>query len=188
MNNKISITTFFDEIYDETIKNLKKPPKFNASDLYYKIKELSIDARGSFGQRFLVNAFKKSGFKASNDNDKNKDWDIKLENYRVEVKTATLDVNNRFQHEAVHNTANYDLLIFLDIAPNKIFIKGILYSEINFLETHQRGAGRKNATGAGFKYDYSLKKHLEEKNEIVFLDDLKEMIILWKERLDKFNN
>lgn len=188
MNNKISISTFFDEIYNETISNLKKQPKFTKDDLYYKIQSLTNDAKGSFGQKFLVDGFKKNGYKSANDNDKNKDWDIKLENYRIEVKTATLDVNNKFQHEGVHKTANYDLLIFLDIAPNQIFVKGILYNDIDFSKLHQRGSGRKIATGSGYKYDYTLKKHLEENNEIVLLEDLKKHIENWKEKLDKINN
>jgi|GEM_PF-6967460 len=73
MIDKNLISSFFDEIYNETLKNLKKTPKFNESDLYYKIQTLSIDAKGSFGQKFLVDAMKKNGFKANNDNDKNKD-------------------------------------------------------------------------------------------------------------------
>jgi hypothetical protein len=172
MPNKIFISDFFDEVHDIVKNNLKKPPKFTSEDLYYKIQNFSIDAKGSFGQQFLVNGFKKNGFRSNNDNDKNKDWDIKLENYRVEVKTATLDVNEKFQHEGVHKTDNYDLLIFLDIAPNKIFVKGILYDDIDFDKLHQRGAGRKIATGAGYKYDYSFKRHMEEKNELVMLGDL----------------
>lgn len=188
MENKNSISTLFDEVYDEVLSTLKKIPKFKETDLYYKVQKLSIDAKGSFGQKFLINGFKKNGFKAINDKDKNKDWDIKLENYRVEVKTATLDVNNKFQHEGIHKTSNYDLLIFLDIAPNNIYVKGILYNEIDFSKLHQRGAGRKIATGVGYKYDFTLKQHIKEKNEIFFLEDLKQHIISWKEKLDIINN
>jgi hypothetical protein len=164
MPNKMLISVFFDEIHDIIKNNLKKPSKFLPGDLYYKIQNFSIDAKGSFGQQFLVSGFERNGFRSNIDNDKNKDWDIKLENYRVEVKTATLDVNGKFQHESVHKTENCDLLIFLDIAPNKIFVKGILFDEINFdkLLIH----------GAGYKYDYSLTLHSKEGNELVELGDL----------------
>jgi len=87
-----------------------------------------------------------------------------------------LDVNDKFQHEGVHKTANYDLLVFLDIAPNEIYVKGIIYEDIDFTKLHQRGAGRKQATGAGYKFDYSLKKHLQEKNEIKTFKDLENII------------
>ncbi|MEZ0180442.1 hypothetical protein ['Camptotheca acuminata' phytoplasma] len=130
---------------------------------------------------------KQNGFKSFNDKDKNKDWDIKLENYRIELKTATLDVNNKFQHEGIHKTDNYDLLVFLDIAPNQIFLKGILYNEIDFSKLNLRGGGRKTATGAGFKYDYSLIKYLEENNEIITLQDLKKNANNWLEKLNKIN-
>ncbi len=187
MNNKNLISVFFNSVYQETINNLKKPPKFNEKDIYYKLKLLSIDARGSFGQRFLVNAFKQNGFKSYNDKDQNKDWDIKLKNYRIELKTATLDVNNKFQHEGIHKTDNYDLLVFLDIAPNQIFLKGMLYNEIDFEKLHLRGGGRKTATGTGYKYDYNLKEHLKEKNEIVILEDFRRHANIWIEKLNKIN-
>ncbi|GLH60569.1 hypothetical protein HGD80_03405 [Paulownia witches'-broom phytoplasma] len=135
----------------------------------------------------MVNAFKQNGFRSFNDKDKNKDWDIKLENYRIELKTSTLDVNNKFQHEGIHKTNNYDLLVFLDIAPNKIFLKGMFYNEINFKKLHLRGGGRKTATGTGYKYDYNLTKHLEEKNEIVILEDFQRHANIWIEKLNKIN-
>ncbi|NWN45755.1 hypothetical protein [Candidatus Phytoplasma pruni] len=185
-NNNIS--NFFNETYQKIINNIKNKNQFQENDLYYKIKNLSIDARGSFGQQFLVDGLKKIGLKTVNDNNKNKDWDIKVNNYRVEVKTATLDSQNKFQHEGIHKTHNYDLLIFLDIAPNQIFIKAVLYDEIDFSKLHQRGAGRKLATGAGYKWDYYLPQHQAENNQINSLSDLNHQALLWLEKLAKLNN
>lgn len=97
--NNDEIIYFFEEVYEYTVNNFKKNSKFKPNDLYFKIRQLQIDARGSFGQKFIMYGLKKNGFKARDDDDKNKDWDIEFENYRIEIKTATLDVNDKFQHE-----------------------------------------------------------------------------------------
>lgn len=78
-------------------------------------------------------------------------------------------------------------MLFLDIAPNQIFIKVFLYDDIDFPKLHQRGSGRKHSTGVGYKFDYSFQRHLKEKNEIKYLTDLKKIFNELKQKLDKRN-
>jgi len=74
MDKEESILNFSDEIYEDVLKNLKHKSKFSVKDRNFKIRSnLTIDARGSYGQTFLVEAIKKTGYRAKNDDDKNKD-------------------------------------------------------------------------------------------------------------------
>lgn len=128
---------------------------------FYQIKELSIDERGRNGQEFLQTVFKCGGYKVRGDNEKTGDWDIKINNWRIEVKSACMDRQGKFQHENLHKTNNYDFVFFLDIAPDDIYFSCLKYKNIPFNILHERGNDsnkEKRVTGAGYKYDFKYKE------------------------------
>lgn len=61
--NNDEIIYFFEEVYQYTVNNFKKNSKFKPDDLYFKIRHLQIDARGSFGQKFIMYGLKKMDLK-----------------------------------------------------------------------------------------------------------------------------
>lgn len=134
--------------------------------LYGHIRTIQIDKRGSFGER-LVYLSLSDYFQRRieyNDGDQS-DWDIKINNKKFEIKTASLDVNNKFQNERIKKDGDYFGLIFIGIAPNKIYIKCVKQTDINFDDLHNREEAK---TGAGYKWDFKP----EEMTEIQTTEEL----------------
>lgn len=60
------------------------------------------------------------------------------ESYKIEVKTATIGSDGRsFQHERITKTG-FDLLIFVDITPNEIYVTAIPKNLLNYQDMHHR--------------------------------------------------
>lgn len=151
---------------DSILSAPKENKKWNSSSTFWFFKQLEIDERGRAGQEFFQKVFSKAGYRTRGDDDHNGDWDIKINNFRIEVKTATLDVNGNFQHESLHQTSNYDFVFFLDIAPEEICFSICKYNDIPFDSLHLRGKANR-PTGAGFKWDTRYKWYqIENRNEI----------------------
>lgn len=158
------ITTLIE--YELTTTNWK------THDTYYEIKRLSIDQRGRVGEHFLRDVFQKLNRNVVYVNNDHGDWDIEIDGYKVEVKLATLDVNNKFQHEGVKSSKLWDMVAFVDVAPNNLYVTFIHKDKFEFNDkhgtfilngelrkSHFRGKdnGNKRATGAGYKVDFPLK-------------------------------
>lgn len=164
LNNKKQI---LNKILIEEIENTKKTTKksdlWNEKSPFYGLKLLSIDERGRNAQNFILTVFKNLGYSVL-DNDKiNNEWDIKIKNYRIEVKGALIDRSKKFQHESVRKSDVYDFIFFVDIALDKIFFGCCKYSNIPFEFLHERGRSNR-PTGSGYKWDinpYSMKSKLK---------------------------
>ncbi|QNM93642.1 hypothetical protein H9M94_03550 [Mycoplasma sp. Pen4] len=147
-------------------------------DLFYEMKLLSIDQRGRVGEHFLRDVFQELNMNVEYINNAHGDFDLIVNNKRIEIKTATLDTNQKFQHEGIKDSDKWDAVAFLDIAPNQIYLTiipkvsfrfNVSYinkngveskkGELNFLNIsqniHFRGKDGTNnrATGAGYKVD-----------------------------------
>ncbi len=69
----------------------------------------------------------------------------------VEIKTAALGRNaNSFQHENIERDRQYHALVFIDIAPNEIYMSWHAKSQIDLRALHRR------ATGIHYKWDTLL--------------------------------
>lgn len=166
------------------------------TDLFYKIKYRSIDQRGRIGEH-LFNMFFKEREIEYVDNSHG-DWDIVIDGLKIEIKTATLDVNQKFQHEGIKENKLWDVVAFLDIAPNNIYItfihkddftfaltritnsKQVQYGTVSLgnkiLNIHCRGKDNtlERATGAGYKVDFKL----HDLNEV---SSIEEIILVFEE-------
>lgn len=157
------LKNLFIEQVKNTAKTRKKVSLWNENCDLYCVKRLSIDERGRNAQEFFQKIFSKK-FRTQGDNEKTGDWDIKIENWRVEVKSATIDCNGKFQHDGVRMTNNYDFIFFLDISTNDIYFSCCHYNSIPFDSLHERGNDSirtKRVTGNGFKWDFKY----DEKNK-----------------------
>jgi hypothetical protein len=137
---------------------------------YREYRNLQIDKRGSFGERFFAETLLKLYPRRIEYNDGDQgDWDLKINRIKFEIKTSSLDVSNKFQNEGLKRDGDYDGVLFLGIAPNNLYIKFIKKSDIDFdnlvvhsstgtTRLHNRGKDgtNKRATGAGYKCDFKL--------------------------------
>ncbi len=165
MNIKDIAKAVFDEIEAEVNKNTK----WKSDSTYIRIRHLQIDKRGSFGERLLRDIFSKERniSLAYQDGDQG-EWDIKINDVRIEVKTSSLDVNNKFQNEHIKDTKNCDYICFIGIAPNAIYMRLEKINEINFSTLHNRG---QRGTGAGYKWDLKPQdmQEVKTREEVVSL-------------------
>lgn len=124
---------------------------------YKDIRSLQIDKRGSFGERFFSQTLSKIYYRKLkieyNDGDQG-DWDLMFNGIKFEIKTASIDVNNKFQNEGIKENGNYDAILFLGIKPNSLYVKFILKENIPFDTLHNR---KKSGTGSGYKWDFKEK-------------------------------
>ena len=148
-------------VFDEIESEVNQTTKWKSHSQYIRIRHLQIDKRGSFGERLLRDIFSKERNISLiyKDGDQG-DWDIKINDVRIEVKTSSLDVNNKFQNEHIKNTQNCDYICFIGIAPDSIFMRLEKIDEIDFTQLHNRG-GR--GTGAGYKWDLKPEQMQEMK-------------------------
>ena len=128
---------------------------------YNKYRQLQIDKRGSFGERFFSQALSRIYFRRLSieykDGDQG-DWDLKFNGVKFEIKTSSIDVNNKFQNEGIKENGDYDGILFLGVTPHKLYIKFILKQDIPFKNLHNR---EKRKTGRGHKWDLKLDDMIE---------------------------
>ena len=176
------ITSINKHLYDLIEKEIKNNNSiWKEESLFKKIKYLSIDQRGRLGEHFIVDIFKELNKEVEYINNGHDDFDLIVDNIKIEVKLSTLDVNSKFQHEGVKSNKIWDIVAFIDISPNDIYVtfihkddftfdlerenkKGIMsnYGTVilncNNVNMHCRGKdiGNERATGAGYKVDFKL--------------------------------
>lgn len=144
------------------------------------IKKLEIDNRGSIGEVFVATALGEIGHTIDHNREKDvtkKHWDIKVdEEVDLEIKTATLDSNGKFQHEGLTPTRNYHGLVLVDIAPNDVYVtfaaqKLLPWRNPNTIFTVSNRQMHVRNTGV-YKWDLSL-KDVNSKNKLISsLDDI----------------
>lgn len=148
------------------------------TDEYSNMRRLTIDQRGRVGEHFFKIIFEELNLLQKYIDNSHGDWDIEAGGYKIEIKTATLDVNEKFQHEGIKENKLWDVVAFLDIAPNAFYITFIYKDEFCFgienklknnkygtvkinnkiQKIHYRGKDTtgERATGAGYKVDLKL--------------------------------
>lgn len=138
-------------VFCEIEAEVNETTKWKSNSKYIKIRNLQIDKRGSFGERLLRDVFSKErNISLSYADGDQGEWDIAINGIKIEVKTASLDVNNKFQNEHIQNTTECDYICFIGVAPDNIFMRVEKISDIDFSNLHNRG---ERGTGAGYKWD-----------------------------------
>lgn len=156
-------------VFDEIESEVNQTTKWKSDSKYIRIRHLQIDKRGSFGERLLRDIFSKErNISLTYQDGDQGDWDIKINEIKIEVKTSSLDVNNKFQNEHIKDTSNCDYICFIGIAPNAIFMRLEKIEEIDFSKLHNRGY---RGTGAGYKCDFkpSQMQEIKTREEVVSL-------------------
>ena len=187
-------------IEDEYDKSNKS---WNSESLFYKIKWLTIDQRGRVGEHFFKEVFENLNKEVFYEENAHGDWDLVVNGYKIEIKTATLDVNNKFQHEGIKENKKWDFIAFLDISPNEVYVSFIPNTQFEFnirtyeklkekikgtffingkkYNSHFRGKdnSRDRATGAGYKVDLKQK-------DLILTRTIKDIEISFDKAIEEF--
>lgn len=144
----------------------EKQSVWKTDSTYIDLKNLSIDTRGQVGEELLARSLQSRGYNVEWDNKTDADskhWDIRVSSqYTFEVKTATLGRTGKtFQHENIVRVTTYDALVFLDIAPDDIYLTIAKKSDLPFItandlftKTVRKMHRRKD--GTIYKFDLSI--------------------------------
>lgn len=168
MTSKNSVAKHLQAVIDEMISQRKDKHGWDEGT-FSKILDVAPDQRGEIGERFIENALKEAGIKDVTRTGKldrtKKQWDIKTADIAIEVKTATLGRNaNTFQHENIEKDRKYDAIVFVDIAPNAVYVRWVAKKDIPFKEIHRR------SQSTFYKWDLRLKN--AQDYEVKTIDDI----------------
>jgi hypothetical protein len=123
---KLELKILFDKIINQMLEEEVNDEWGKGIYSRYR-KDLEIDKRGSFGERFFMKIFANSKYCSRieyNDGDQGV-WDLKINRIRLEIKTSSLTINkknknfakNKFQNEGIREEkGSYEGVLFLGIA------------------------------------------------------------------------
>ena len=146
-------------------KNIWKGTRFES------VRDLTCDETGEVGEDMIHSICKQSSIeciwdnkKLSSLNDNGKVYDMLIGGKKIEIKTARLGEHGSFQHESLRNTGESDFWVFVDIAPNDIYITVLKDFDLSSNDKHpilgKNPHLRKKALDQ-YKLDFS-KKTLEK--------------------------
>ena len=120
-----------------------------------KIKQISNTKVGSVGQDFVEELCQSIGFKiefpisSGGKRVIQNPWDIKIEDFTFELKTATEDINGNFQFNHIRYHREYKAVLCIGISPDSIFFNVWSKAEIT---TGQAGKLVSMEKGANASY------------------------------------
>ncbi len=143
----------------EEIKRRKPSQMFDWNDsLYEDIQFLTIDERGQLGEEITVEILKKFGCKISYEasvTGAEKGWDFISNGLKIETKLATITIGTGgFQHENLHPQRDFDGILFIDVAPNEVYLTAVCKKDIIWKKIHRRESGI-------YKCDFTI-KHIKD--------------------------
>ena len=157
-NNDNCIKEFLHEAISEGLKKESEKPDPHGwrGGEFADGRNLQIDSRGDAGEHFVASVLRRMGKKVEHDSGtdpKKKHWDLIADGVKLEVKTATLGMSKpSFQHEGVEKDRGYDGIVFVDIAPDDVYISFMAKRDITWGRPHKRRYGKH------YKIDFRLRK------------------------------
>lgn len=158
-------------IHQERARQLEKDRHKWEEGRFNAFRKLSPDTKGDLGENFIVWLLCENGRAAecnagTDPTEKHWDIDVKSDEVTLEVKTATLGYSTpSFQHENLEQNRKCDGLVFLDIAPDTIYITCMCKHTFDWKGAHHR------RHGIQFKKDLTLKWVREHGSEVKKMQD-----------------
>lgn len=87
---------------------------------FVAIKSLSTTEKGNIAEDFAVWLAQHHGHQAKRHQSRRGEWDIKIADKTLEVKTATQDINGNFQFNGIRYDTKYDLLLVVGVLPDSV--------------------------------------------------------------------
>ncbi|MGI9296651.1 MAG: hypothetical protein ACR2QC_01975 [Gammaproteobacteria bacterium] len=105
--------------------------------------DLQLDSRGQMGEEFVAAVLRQLGHSVKNKqttDPQNKQWDLVVDDtHRWEIKTATMGKSTaNFQHENIYRERDYHGIVFVDIAPDDLYVSFVPKHEIPWKNLHRR--------------------------------------------------
>ncbi len=161
-NEVIPLCNEYENLYRSILNPLVNIPKWE-NQPFENVKHTSNTKFGASGEILTEELCKKIPFHYEfplNEEGKRKtrhSWDMKIEDYNFEIKTASQDINNSFQFNCIKVTETYDAVICLGIMPNNILFKPYSFNEIKTGK-----AGKLSSMDKGSKTSYKLTKTISD--------------------------
>jgi hypothetical protein len=143
-------------IGDDLLNRQNSSNEWHSSTLE-SINDLKPDYAGKVGEHLIQQLCVNGTIKCEYTEDKNSTdgtYDLKINDKKVEIKTARLGVNASFQHETL-KTDGYDYILFVDITPDYFYIT--LLPRFDMKERHPiigRKPHPRKGTSDVFKLDF----------------------------------
>lgn len=157
----------FQEIKNLINKYKIQTEKYYANSPFEDITFLTNDELGKWGEELSHNILQQAQISSIWDGDSNTSqedgvYDIKANNYRIEVKTATRGHNkntsDNWQHENIYYNKVWDKLLFVDIAYYSIYFTILDYDNFFFERQHpvfNKKATLRTGQTDKWKFDFS---------------------------------
>ena len=120
-----------------------------SSGYFGKITLIPMKKRGDVGELFIQEVLEELNIKFKIPKSK-APWDVEVQGKRIEVKTASEDVNNNFQFNHVRYHREYDAILCIGIAPKEVYFNIWRKEEITTGRAGKLVSMEKNAN-ASFK-------------------------------------
>lgn len=141
--------------------------KIWSNKYFSNIKKLSSTERGELAERFVELSLNSLNFTVKRAKNKKDSFDIMVNNKKVEIKQATLDVNKCFQFNGIRYHRDYDFLFVLGVSPTDIFFNIYTAEDI---KTHK--IGKLVSMEKGVVGSQKLTKKPQDLYNIELLDEL----------------
>lgn len=143
LKNDMNIELVIKPIMEEICASEEKKAIWRPSSKYAWMKRLSLDSRGDVGERTVTTILENNGYEVLwSKETRNKEYDVFAKNKMtgqtlyIEVKTATMGNSAMtFQHESIEKDRGYNSIIFMDFAPDDLYVTCLCKTELPFDNT-----------------------------------------------------
>ncbi|MGI9306467.1 MAG: hypothetical protein ACR2P5_04095 [Gammaproteobacteria bacterium] len=152
------LAEIFEDVLNSQIEKQKSGSRWKPDSRFARARnELQPDSRGQVGEEFVAAVLTRLGHSVKNKqttDPENKQWDLVVdEKHRWEIKTATMGKkSSNFQHENIYKERGYHGIIFVDIAPDDLYISFVPKHKIPWKNLHRRKDSN------FYKWDFSVQK------------------------------
>ena len=168
-------------IFKEIVERHKNHSKWEEGD-FIGIKSISNTKVGAVGQDFIeslcniLNIPVEFPLNKNNKRATQSPWDIKINDVRFELKTATEDTNGKFQFNHLRYHRDYQAVICLGVSPNDLYFN--LWSKADIVTGK---AGKLVSMEKSANASYKLTKG---KNDLFHLDTFEQNVIEFTENFE----
>lgn len=132
-------------------------------------KHLANTSKGDAGEEFIKEYAEAIGFVSEKNRIRQGDWDVKIDDKKIEVKCATEDTSGSFQFNHIRFDYKYDYLLCLGISPNDLLFR--IWSKADVATDK---AGTMVSMGRGQNSSFKLTKR---KTDLYPIGELKDRLI-----------
>lgn len=155
------------KFFEKTQQDFLGKVSFWDGSVFEKIAKTNNDARGELGEIWFSEWIKNLTTLTINTDRTNSSvkadghYDMKINNARVEIKTAVRGASKTWQHEPLYTNEFCDYVVFIDVDFDKVFLTIVHTNELPLVERsvifpNRMATLRKNKDN-GYKLDFSNK-------------------------------